>query len=103
MKLIDLFAGAGGLSCGLEMAGYKPVLANEYKPVYAETYKFNNPETEVIGEDIREVSGIDIAKKLKIKKGEIDLLAGGPPCQGFSINAPVRSFPTKDGNRLSQR
>ena len=99
MKLIDLFAGAGGLSCGLEMAGYKPVLANEYKPVYAETYKFNNPETEVIVEDIREVSGIDIAKKLKIKKGEIDLLAGGPPCQGFSINAPVRSL-DDDRNHL---
>ena len=54
--LVDLFAGAGGLSCGLQMAGFEPILANEHIPQYAETYKLNHPDTTVIVDDIREVS-----------------------------------------------
>ena len=54
--LVDLFAGAGGLSCGLQMAGFEPILANEHIPQYAETYKLNHPDTPVIVDDIREVS-----------------------------------------------
>ena len=90
--LIDLFSGAGGLSCGLEMAGFKPLLANDYIPIYADSYKLNNPNTQVIVGDIREISAINIRKLLKLRKGDLDLLAGGPPCQGFSINAPIRTL-----------
>jgi DNA (cytosine-5)-methyltransferase 1 len=91
-KLIDLFAGAGGLSCGLEKAGFTSVYANEIDPIYANTFKLNNPESKVIVDDIRNISGDEILKALKIAPNEIDLLAGGPPCQGFSVNAPIRSL-----------
>ena len=93
--LIDLFAGAGGLSCGLEMAGFTPILANEINPVYANTYKKNHPFAEVIVDDIRTICESNLKQKLGLKSGELDLLAGGPPCQGFSINAPIRSLDDK--------
>lgn len=90
--LIDLFAGAGGLSCGLEMAGFTPILANEIEPAYANTYKENHPNTEVVVDDIRTLCERNLRKTLNLGAGELDLLAGGPPCQGFSINAPIRSL-----------
>ena len=89
---IDLFAGAGGLSRGLQDAGFKSLFASEIVPVYAETYRQNHPETEVLTADTRSVDPVKIMKKMKLEKGELDLIAGGPPCQGFSINAPVRSI-----------
>lgn len=95
MKFIDLFAGAGGLSCGLEMAGFKAILANEMIKQYAQTYKENNPEVEVLVGDIRQVCELDLKRELALNTGELDLLAGGPPCQGFSVNAPVRTLDDK--------
>jgi len=90
--LIDLFAGAGGLSCGLEMAGFQPILANELVSAYAKTYQHNHPDTDLIVGDVRQVRSSNIRERLGFKEGEVDLLAGGPPCQGFSINAPIRSL-----------
>lgn len=92
MKFIDLFAGAGGLSCGLEMAGFQAILANELVDQYAETYRKNNPDVPLIIGDVRKVCELDLKQKLNLKIGELDLLAGGPPCQGFSVNAPVRTL-----------
>lgn len=92
MKFIDLFAGAGGLSCGLEMAGFQAILANELVEQYAETYRKNNPDVPLIIDDVREVCKLDLKQQLSLKAGELDLLAGGPPCQGFSVNAPVRTL-----------
>ena len=92
MKSVELFAGAGGLSCGLIESGFEPVLANELDPQYAETYKKNHPQTNVIVGDVRLVSEKNLKKALKVREGEIDLVAGGPPCQGFSINAPIRTL-----------
>lgn len=89
---LDLFAGAGGLTCGLDMAGFKPILANELVPAHAETYSFNHPDTEMVVGDIREIVERNLMKSLGLVPGELDLLAGGPPCQGFSINAPIRSL-----------
>jgi len=89
--MIDLFAGAGGLSAGLSEVGFKSLYANEIKKRYSETYMFNHPETHVDQRDIRVVDAKAVRVKLGIKRGELDLIAGGPPCQGFSINAPVRS------------
>jgi len=97
--VVDLFAGAGGLSCGLEMAGFRPLLANEIEPAYAKTYQHNHPNTEIIIGDVRQVCASSIRERLKVNKGDIDLLAGGPPCQGFSINAPIRTL-DDDRNHL---
>ncbi len=88
---IDLFAGAGGISYGLEMAGFEVVFANEISPEYSETLRRNHPNSLVSVDDIRSVDAKNVRKRLGLAKGELALLAGGPPCQGFSINAPVRS------------
>lgn len=92
MKSVDLFAGAGGLSCGLKQSGFIPLLANELVRQYAETYQLNHQDTQVMVGDIRQLSRINIRELLGVKEGEIDLVAGGPPCQGFSINAPIRTL-----------
>jgi DNA (cytosine-5)-methyltransferase 1 len=82
LKAVDLFAGAGGLSEGLKEAGFHVVLANEKQKDAVLTYKMNHPETKIIEGDILEVGESEIIPSIK---GEIDLIAGGPPCQGFSL------------------
>ncbi|MBF1264665.1 MAG: DNA cytosine methyltransferase [Neisseria sicca] len=91
LKMIDLFSGAGGLSEGLRQAGFHSLYANEVIKTYSETYARNHPDTLVDQRDIRSVDAKSIRQKLKLEQGDLDLLAGGPPCQGFSINAPIRS------------
>ncbi len=88
---LDLFAGAGGLSEGLREAGFTSLYANEISPRYAQTYATNHPGTQVDSRDIRQVDAGNIRNLLGLKRGELHLVAGGPPCQGFSINAPMRS------------
>lgn len=80
-KAMDLFGGAGGLGLGLGWAGWDVVVANEFEPTFAETYALNHPTTEVICGDIL---AKDIQERLFAHAGRIDLVAGGPPCQGFS-------------------
>jgi DNA (cytosine-5)-methyltransferase 1 len=87
---LDLFAGAGGLTEGLRQAGFRSLFANEISPAYSQTLKNNYLETCVQTDDIRSLSANKIRKGLGLAKGELDLLAGGPPCQGFSVNAPIR-------------
>lgn len=99
LTMIDLFAGAGGLSEGLHNSGFIGLYANEIQSVYAETHALNHPKTYVDQRDIRTVDAAKIRKRLGLKKGELDLVAGGPPCQGFSINAPIRSV-TDERNNL---
>lgn len=88
---LDLFAGAGGISYGLEMAGFDVVFANEISAENSETLRQNHPGSLVSVDDIRNVDARKIRRQLGLAKGELALLAGGPPCQGFSINAPIRS------------
>ncbi len=91
LTCIDLFSGAGGLSEGLSGAGFHSLFASEVNPVYANTYSINHPGALVAVDDIRKVDAQKVLKRLGMMPGELDLLAGGPPCQGFSINAPRRS------------
>lgn len=91
LRFVDLFSGAGGLSEGLEAAGYRCVLANEMVPRYAETYQANHPSTTMLTGDIRGMDAEQIRSSIGLCRGELDLMAGGPPCQGFSIYAPQRS------------
>lgn len=92
LTMLDLFAGAGGLSEGLSEAGFHSLFASEIVPVYANTYKLNHPGAKVFTADIRSLNADEVLSELGLERGQLDLLAGGPPCQGFSINAPVRSI-----------
>ncbi len=91
---IDLFAGAGGLSLGFENAGFTVVMAVESNPVYCQTYKRNFPNSVIINEDIRNLSPERLSAQTGLKKGEIAVVIGGPPCQTFSsIGTPkIRSL-----------
>ena len=79
---VELFAGAGGLSIGLQRAGFEIVLANEIEKDFAATFKANHPHTEVIACDIHDLDFSEELKRLGCKN--ITLVSGGPPCQGFS-------------------
>jgi DNA (cytosine-5)-methyltransferase 1 len=93
---VDLFAGAGGLSLGLEQAGFDVAAVVEYDPVHAAVHKFNFPNTSVLCADAVNVRPSTLRKAVREGltahgrnldgwDGEIDLVAGGPPCQGFSL------------------
>lgn len=102
MKSVDFFSGAGGLTCGLKMAGFESILGSDIHAIYAKTFAQNNPRTHVITGDIRELSEQAILELTGLKSGELDLLAGGPPCQGFSINAPIRSLDDQRNNLFKE-
>ena len=80
---VDLFAGAGGLSLGLEQAGFDVVAAVERDPVHAAVHHFNFPKTKTLTASVTDVSGADLLDELGFKT--VDLVAGGAPCQGFSL------------------
>ena len=83
-KAIDLFSGCGGLTLGLTQAGFRVVGAIEIDPLAVETYKANHKRVVVWEKDIRKISVFEVMKRLNIWPGQLDLLAGCPPCQGFS-------------------
>lgn len=80
MKVIDLFAGCGGLSLGFMKSGYTIEKAVEFDASIANTYKQNHPEVDVIVDDIKNIDHSGI-----FKKDDADVIIGGPPCQGFSM------------------
>jgi len=82
---VDLFAGAGGLSLGLEQAGYEIAAAVEYDPIHAAVHEFNFPQGKTFCEDVSKITGDEIRTQSEIGDREIHLVAGGPPCQGISM------------------
>lgn len=93
---VDLFAGAGGFSLGIEQAGFDVLVAVENDPIHAATYIFNFPLTKVLCSNASTLTGSVIKKAASRAyashhpssrdwNGQIDLVFGGPPCQGFSI------------------
>ena len=81
---IELFAGAGGLALGIERAKFKPLALIEIDKDAADTLKLNRPKWNVINDDIANISPLNLEKFFNLKRGELDLLSGGAPCQSFS-------------------
>lgn len=84
LTAVDLFAGAGGLTLGLKQAGFRVLAGIEIDGLAAESYRLNHPEVELLEQDIRAVSPHDLMDSLGLRAGDLGLLAGCPPCQGFS-------------------
>lgn len=81
---IELFAGAGGLALGIERAGFQTLGCLEFDRDACDTLRKNRPQWRVIEEDIANVSCLDLEEYFSLKKGDLDLLSGGAPCQAFS-------------------
>lgn len=84
LTAVDLFCGAGGLTLGLKQAGFNVIAGVELNPVAAETYRLNHADINIYEKDIRHINPADVLEDANLKPGELDLLAGCPPCQGFS-------------------
>lgn len=99
---IDLFSGCGGLTLGLKQAGFRVIGAVDNDPLSVQTYKANHHHVIVWERDIRKLSVREVKDKLRLKRGDLDLLAGCPPCQAFSTirtrnrQGRIRDKETKD-------
>lgn len=91
---VDLFSGCGGLTLGLVKAGFRVAASVEIDSFAVKAYKKNHPDVVVWQRDIRMLQPARLLERIGVKKGELDLLAGCPPCQGFSalrtLNGSVR-------------
>ena len=83
LNVIDLFCGAGGLSYGFKKAGFNIILGVDNNEIALKTFRMNHPETEILIKDISKVKRKDILDRITGKK--VDVIIGGPPCQGFSL------------------
>lgn len=91
-SVVSFFSGAGGLDKGLGLAGFRTLFATDLHEEHCETLKKNFPDAEVLARSIIGLSGREILQKINRKTGEIDLVAGGPPCQAFSILGKRKSL-----------
>jgi len=95
LKAIELFAGAGGMALGLQQAGLDVVAAVEIDKWCCSTLAANKakafPNMKIIQEDITTLSGDYLLKQVGLAKGQLDVLSGGPPCQGFTYANSRRS------------
>jgi len=99
LNFVDLFAGAGGLSKGFTMAGFNQVFAIDINKDACNTYKHNFPKHFILQQNICQLNTKDIKKLVNGKK--IDVIIGGPPCQGFSIAGNIgRNFVNDPRNYL---
>lgn len=84
LTAIDLFSGCGGLTLGLKAAGFKVLAAVENEPLACKTYRLNHADTHLLERDITKTRPSYLRRRLGLRPGQLDLLAGCPPCQGFS-------------------
>ncbi|CAI0821689.1 DNA cytosine methyltransferase [Serratia plymuthica] len=94
MKIFDLFCGTGGFSKGFEnynSSEFEVAFGIDLLDTSVETFKLNHKKATAISGDIRKVSKKEVMDLTNVKKGELDILVGGPPCQGFSSIRPFRS------------
>jgi DNA (cytosine-5)-methyltransferase 1 len=82
-SVVESFSGPGGMSLGLEKAGFELRLAFDYNEKAVETHCFNLGNKCIVA-DAANITGSEILERITLNRGELDLFAGGPPCQGFS-------------------
>jgi DNA (cytosine-5)-methyltransferase 1 len=92
VKSIDLFAGGAGMTEGFKQAGFNSIFCNEFEKNAVNTCKLNHTSALVNDKNIRDLDVKEVREHLKIRRGELDVLIGGPPCQGFS------TYGKRDGN-----
>lgn len=97
---IELFSGCGGLSTGLIAAGFEVLSAVEINQTAADTYGLNHPTVNLIVDDVRNVTAVSLLRRHNLRIGELDLLAGCSPCQGFSRLRKGESGSTDPRNQL---
>jgi DNA (cytosine-5)-methyltransferase 1 len=83
-KVVSLFAGGGGSSTGYRLAGGEVLAINEFIEAAQDAYERNYPTTHIFREDVRQLTGEMILNEVGLKKGELDILDGSPPCASFS-------------------
>src|SRR3954468_5686900 len=83
--VVSTFSGCGGSSLGYTLAGMKVLLAVEMDRHAVNTYRSNFPDTPVHDADIHELASTDVLSRTNLEVGELDILDGSPPCQGFSV------------------
>ena len=96
MKAVDLFCGCGGLSAGLRSAGFEVAAGVDFDAASLQTYRENFPQGQAFQADLTDRNAADLLAEIGLRPGEVDLLAGGPPCQGFSKNVPRRNRSSDD-------
>lgn len=95
--LMDLFCGTGGFSKGFEATGrFKVVHGVDILPVAIQTFQANHPDALAVAGDVRKLRRGQVAEALKLGRGDVDVIIGGPPCQGFSSIRPFRSSAEDD-------
>lgn len=92
LNTVDLFAGAGGLTLGFEEAGFHPLAANDFDEAAATTFRANFPSANFIAGPVENIEGRAILSTASLKRGELDAILGGPPCQAFSVYNHQRGF-----------
>jgi len=97
-KYMSFFSGALGLDIGLENAGLEAVSYNEIEKKFCKTIRANRPDTKLYECDVRELSAEKLMSDNNIKKGELFLVAGGPPCQAFSTAGKRKGLDDDRGN-----
>ncbi|MDQ6660176.1 MAG: DNA cytosine methyltransferase, partial [Chloroflexota bacterium] len=97
LKVADLFCGTGGFSYGFAQTGsFDIVLGIDMKPASIKTFAANHTHALALCEDIRSVRVRNVAERLGLNPGELDVIIAGPPCQGFSSIRPYRSINEDD-------
>ncbi len=101
LTAIDLFCGCGGMSKGLQDAGFEISAGVDIEPNYICTFSHNFPNAKSLQIDLAETSPKEFMQTIGINRGELGLLVGGPPCQGFSKNVPRKKrFSDDPRNKL---
>ena len=99
LKYVDLFCGSGGFSLGFDNKGFQNIFSIDIEPSFCETYKYNFPNHKLIVQDICKLSDKDVLALIGSHK--IDVVIGGPPCQGFSMAGNIgRKFIDDPRNKL---